>query len=188
MLGVSSLALLSGCGWFGDSGRRRTAPSCVPAPIARSRPAARCRRPIQGSSTSRALSAADETRGQQPQIGSIVAGKGGQKAQREAVEKEAAERDAKAREARLEREAAEKEAKSKEAQARAAHRARHRTTWQAGRRRTWQSGRRDQSDTGASRASRASARAAVRSRAAVRCGTAAAINGTHGCSASRRHG
>ena len=113
LLGVSSLALLSGCGWF-DGG--------PPAGSAKLRPGAD--RQIQangalpsanpGRQYEQGISAADETRGQLPQIGSIVAAKGGQKAQREAVEKEAAERDAKAREARVAREAAEKEAKAKE--------------------------------------------------------------------------
>ena len=82
------------------------------APIARSPAPARCRRPIRAASTSRAFAATDETR--TPRVGSIVAAKGGQKAQKEAADKEAAERDAKDREAREKREAAEREAKAKD--------------------------------------------------------------------------
>ena len=58
------------------------------------------------------FAATDETR--TPRVGSIVAAKGGQKAQKEAADKEAAERDAKDREAREKREAAEREAKAKD--------------------------------------------------------------------------
>ena len=113
LLGVSSLALLTGCGWFGGGG--------PPPGSAKLRPGAD--RQIQASSAlpsangqqyEQGISAADETRGQLPQIGAIVKGTGGQKAQREKADKELAERDAKAREARLEREAAEKEARAKE--------------------------------------------------------------------------
>ena len=57
------------------------------------------------------FAATDETR--TPRVGSIVAAKGGQKAQKEAADKEAAERDAKDREAREKREAADREAKAK---------------------------------------------------------------------------
>ena len=178
LLGVSSLALLSGCGWF-DGG--------PPAGSAKLRPGAD--RQIQASGAlpsgnpgqqyEQGISAADETRGQQPQIGSIVAAKGGQKAQREAADKEAAERDAKAREARLEREAAEKEAKAKEgAQARAARTVDRRTARQARRRRTRQSGWRDEGDTGAGSAS---------GRTAVQFGAAANV-GALRRNARRRHG
>ena len=116
LLGVSSFALLTGCGWFGGGG--------PPAGSAKLRPGAD--RQIQASSAlpaangqqyEQGISAADETRGQLPQIGSLVKGTGGQKAQREKADKESAERDAKAREARLEREAAEKEARAKEKEA-----------------------------------------------------------------------
>ena len=75
LLGVSSLALLSGCGWF-DGG--------APAGSAKLRPGAD--RQIQangalpsanpGQQYEQGISAADETRGQQPQIGSIVAAQG----------------------------------------------------------------------------------------------------------------
>jgi len=117
LLGVSSFALLTGCGWFGGGG--------PPAGSAKLRPGAD--RQVQASGAlpsanpgqqyEQGISAADETRGQQPQIGTIVKGTGGQKAQKEKADKEAAERDAKAREARLEREAAEKEARAKEKEA-----------------------------------------------------------------------
>src|ERR1700741_1888304 len=102
LLGVSSFALLTGCGWFGGGG--------PPPGSAKLRPGAD--RQIQsnaglpsanpGQQYEQGITAADESRGQVPQIGSIVKGTGGQKAQREKVDKEAAERDAKAREARLE--------------------------------------------------------------------------------------
>ena len=118
MLGVSSFALLTGCGWFGGGG--------PPPGSAKLRPGAD--RQIQANSAlpsangqqyEQGISAADETRGQLPQIGAIVKGTGGQKAQREKADKELAERDAKAREARMEREAAEKEARAKEKEAKA---------------------------------------------------------------------
>jgi hypothetical protein len=118
LLGVSSFALLTGCGWFGGGG--------PPPGSAKLRPGAD--RQIQASSAlpsangqqyEQGISAADETRGQLPQLGAIVKGTGGQKAQREKADKESAEREAKAREARLEREAAEKEARAKEKESKA---------------------------------------------------------------------
>jgi hypothetical protein len=113
-LGALSGAL-SGCDWlFGDStpiagqkprpgAERQIAPgAALPAPGA-----------SQGYDSS--LVPVDETR--QTQIGSIIQGKGGQKAQKDAADKESAERDAKAREDREKREAADKEAKEKEKEA-----------------------------------------------------------------------
>ena len=111
MLGVSALALLSGCGWFGGGS---------PSDSQKARPGVDRKVPASG-----ALPSANP--GQQHesgvvatdpaathQIGSIVPAKGGQKAQKEAIEKEANERDAKEREARLKREAEERDAKAKE--------------------------------------------------------------------------
>lgn len=114
LLGVSAFALLAGCGWFEGSApvgapprpgvEREVAPSSAlpPAPGNRQYDAP--------------VSAGDETRNATAPIGSVISAKGGQKAQKEAIEKEQAERDRKDREARLEREAADKELKSKEKQ------------------------------------------------------------------------
>src|SRR5216683_4586644 len=123
LLGVSALALLAGCDWFGSS---------TPANTAKVRPGAE--RQVQATSSLPSASsgrqydtsvapAVDETRSG-PKIGSIVADKGGQKAQLEAAAKEAAERDKQAREAREKaaQEAAERKAnepkESKEPKAR----------------------------------------------------------------------
>ena len=106
------LAMLSGCGWFEGSApvgapprpgvERDVAPSSAlpPAPGNRQYDAA--------------VTAGDETRHTTAAIGSVISAKGGQKAQKEAIEKEQADRDRKDREARLEREAADKDAKNKE--------------------------------------------------------------------------
>jgi outer membrane protein OmpA-like peptidoglycan-associated protein len=111
LLGVSALVLLSGCGWFGggtqlDSQKARPGADRAVAGSG-ALPSANPGRQYEPG-----FAATDETR--TPQVGSIVAGKGGQKAQKEAVDKEAAERDAKDREAREKREAADREAKAKE--------------------------------------------------------------------------
>lgn len=112
LLGVSALAMLSGCDWIGGSTpigppprpgvEREIAPvSAIP--------------PAPGNRQYDApVTAADETGTSTPTIGSIVAGKGGQKAQKEALDKEQADHDRKDREAREERDAADKEAKRKE--------------------------------------------------------------------------
>jgi hypothetical protein len=112
LLGVSTLALLAGCDWFGG-GTSNTA---------KVRPGAE--RQVTGSGSLPSASAGrqydagiapvDETRG--PQIGSVVATKGGQKAQLEGAAKEAAERDKQAREARekADKEAAERKANKPE--------------------------------------------------------------------------
>src|SRR5262245_28267696 len=103
LLGVAALGLLSGCGWlFGDDtpvhkarpgADRQVAPSgALPAPSG-------------GQGYDASLVPLDDTR--QPQIGTVVQAKGGQKAQKEAADKESAERDAKAREEREKREAQE---------------------------------------------------------------------------------
>lgn len=108
LLAVSILALLAGCGWFGGDG-----------PVGKARPGAdRQIAPTgtlpaanPGRQSEQGVAPADETRGTTPQIGSVVAAKGGQRAQKEAADKAAADRDAKARE---EREAADREAKAKQ--------------------------------------------------------------------------
>jgi len=109
LLGISTLALLGGCDWFGSS---------TPADSARIRPGAD--RQVGASSSlpsansgrqyDSGIAPVDETRG--PQIGSVIATKGGQKAQLDAAAKEAADRDKKARE---EREKAEKETADRKA-------------------------------------------------------------------------
>jgi hypothetical protein len=102
---AASAALLGGCGWFDSS----TSNSEKARPGAERQVGATSALP--GASAGRQYDAAvapvDETRGA-PRIGSVVAGKGGQKAQIEATTKEANEREARAREERLrhEREAA----------------------------------------------------------------------------------
>lgn len=113
LLGVSMLAFVAGCDWFGSStpvgapprpgADRQVQPSAaLPAPSSR---------PYEQGTV-----AVDETRGGGA-IGSIVPGKGGQKAQKEAIEKDQIERDKKDREARLEREAEDKERKAREKEA-----------------------------------------------------------------------
>lgn len=114
LLGVSALALLSGCGWF-DGGTPVGPP---PRPgVERDVAPTNALPPAPGNRQyDAAVSAGDETRNTTASIGSVIAAKGGQKAQKEAIEKEQADRDRKDREARLEREAADKELKSKEKQ------------------------------------------------------------------------
>ncbi len=104
LLGVSTLALLAGCDWFGG-GTSNTA---------KVRPGAERQVTVSGSLPSASAGRQDETRG--PQIGSVVATKGGQKAQLEGAAKEAAERDKQAREARekADKEAAERKANKPE--------------------------------------------------------------------------
>jgi len=101
LLGVASLAILaglSGCDWlFGSSSSTSE----------RARPGAERQfgagTGLPGASTGHQYDAgiapADETRGGS-QVGSVVRGSGGQKAQLDAAAKEAAERDAKSRETR----------------------------------------------------------------------------------------
>lgn len=110
LLGVSALALLAGCDWFGGGsagpparpGAEKGVPPSASLPPAPANP-----------QYDAGVVGGDE---RAPAIGSIIAGKGGQKAQRDAIDKEQAERDRKDREARLEREAADKEEKAREKQ------------------------------------------------------------------------
>jgi len=99
LLGLSMVALLSGCDWlFGSS---------TPANSAKVRPGAERQVPVStalpaagaGGQHDAAVTPVDETRSA-PKIGSIIPDKGGQKAQVEAAAKEAAERDKQARETR----------------------------------------------------------------------------------------
>lgn len=108
LIAVSACALLAGCGWFGSDG----------APSGKARPGADRLAPTgtlpsarPGHGTEQGVSPVDETSGSAPAIGSVVAGKGGQRAQKEAAEKESAAREAKERDARG---AAEREAKAKQ--------------------------------------------------------------------------
>jgi hypothetical protein len=95
LLAASTLALLTGCGWFGGSS----------APVGKARPGADRQiaptgtLPAPGATgqSEQGVSPADETRGP---IGSVVTTKGGQRVQKEAADKAAADRDAKAREQR----------------------------------------------------------------------------------------
>ena len=111
LLGVSALVLLSGCGWFGG-GNQLDSQKARPGADRNVAGSGALPSANPGRQYEPGFVATDETR--TPRVGSIVAGKGGQKAQKEAIEKEAAERDAKDREAREKREAADREAKAKE--------------------------------------------------------------------------
>ncbi len=105
-VGVAALILLSGCDWLGIG-------SSTPTSSEKARPGAE--RQVGVTNSLPAASAAgydasfapvDETRSA-PRIGSVVQGKGGQKAQKEAAEKDSLEREARDREqrARQQREA-----------------------------------------------------------------------------------
>lgn len=108
LVGVSVLALLSGCGWFDSSS---------PADMAKVRPGAEQNVPVSASLPPPAanqqydppIAPVDDMR-DTPKIGSIVAESGGQKAQIEKQDKEEAARDAEEREAREKAEKAAKEA------------------------------------------------------------------------------
>ncbi|TAJ85738.1 MAG: hypothetical protein EPO10_21175 [Reyranella sp.] len=112
LLGVSALALLAGCDWIGGS----TPAGPPPRPGAEKgvQPSASLPAAPANPQYDAGVVGGDDRAA--PAIGSIISPKGGQKAQREAIEKEQAERDRKDREARLEREAADKEEKAREKQ------------------------------------------------------------------------
>jgi hypothetical protein len=111
LIGVGALlVLLGGCEWLGLSSGTTNSEKARPGAerqvsVTNALPAA------HGAGYDASVAPVDENRGA-PALGSIVQGKGGQKAQIEAANKEAAEHDAKAREdrARQEREAALKKA------------------------------------------------------------------------------
>ena len=111
LLGVSMLALLGGCGWFSDS----SPPGAAPRPGADRQvaPSAALPPAASGRAYEQGIVGVDDTRGGGA-IGSIVPGKGGQKAQKDEVEKEQIERDKKEREERWERDAEEKAQRAKE--------------------------------------------------------------------------
>jgi hypothetical protein len=106
LLAVSTLVLLTSCGWFGGSS----------TPTGKARPGADRQIAPTGTLPSanpsgqseQGVIPADETRGQ---IGTVVGAKGGQRAQKEAADKAAADRDAKERE---QRNAADRDAKAKQ--------------------------------------------------------------------------
>ena len=106
LLAISTLVLLTGCGWFGGSS----------APTGKARPGADRQIAPTGTLPSanpsgqseQGVIPADETRGQ---IGTVVGAKGGQRAQKEAADKAAADRDAKERQ---QRNAADRELKAKQ--------------------------------------------------------------------------
>lgn len=106
---ISVMALLSGCGWFGGGampvGKARPGADRAITPSAALPP------PPGGAGIDSSVAPVEEAT---PAIGSVIPGKGGQKAQKEALEKEAVERDAKARKDREERDAAEKAARAAE--------------------------------------------------------------------------
>jgi hypothetical protein len=112
LLGVSALALLSGCGWLGFGSGSPDSQKARPGADRKVTASGALPSANPGQQHEAGVIAADPTG--TAQIGSIVPAKGGQKAQKEAIEKEANERDAKEREAREKREAEERAAKAKE--------------------------------------------------------------------------
>ena len=97
LLGVSTAALLAGCDWFDGNtpvSSRQVRPGAERSvAVSNSLPAAGT-----GRQYDTGIAAVDETRGGGTQIGSIVAGKGGQKAQQEELAKAQRDSDRKARE------------------------------------------------------------------------------------------
>jgi len=112
ILGVSVLALLSGCGWFGGS---------TPADMTKARPGAERDVPVSATlppppanqQYDASIAPVDSMR-DTPKIGSIVPESGGQKAQLEKQEKEEQARDAEERENREKADKAAKEAEDAE--------------------------------------------------------------------------
>ena len=109
LLGVSMAALLAGCDWF-DGNTPVSSRQAAARPGAERSVAVSQGLPSAGTGRQydTGIAAVDETRGG-TQIGSVVAGKGGQKAQQEALAKAAEETDRKAR-AEAERQVAERKA------------------------------------------------------------------------------
>jgi len=110
LLGVSALTLVAGCDWIGGS--TPIGPPPRPGVEKGVQPSASLPPGPVNPQYDAGVVGTDD-RGA-PAIGSIIPPKGGQKAQRDAIEKDQAERDRKDREARLERDAAEKEEKARE--------------------------------------------------------------------------
>lgn len=112
-VGISALALLSACDWFGggtpvDMGKLRPGAE-RDVPVSASLPP-----PPAGQQYDPPIAPVDSMR-DAPQLGSIVRESGGQKAQLEKQDKEEADRDAQEREAREKADKAEKEADDKAA-------------------------------------------------------------------------
>jgi hypothetical protein len=103
--GVSACVLLAGCGWF-DGGSSSDA-NARPGADRQVAPSNSLPAAAGGGQHEPGIAPVAENT---PAIGSIVADKGGQKAQKDAIEKEQIERDAKARE---ERDAARRAAEKK---------------------------------------------------------------------------
>jgi hypothetical protein len=102
MLGTAALAsLVAGCGWFDSTPQAATIQSRPGAE--RSVPAGGLQASGSGRQYDGEIRPVDDSR--TAPIGSVIADKGGQKAQLDAVAKDAAERDAKAREANAKRDA-----------------------------------------------------------------------------------
>ena len=99
-VGVAALTLLSGCDWLGIG-------SSTPASSEKARPGAERQVSVTNSlpparaagGYDASFAPVDETRNA-PKIGSVVQGKGGQKAQKEAAEKDASQRESREREER----------------------------------------------------------------------------------------
>lgn len=108
LIGVGVLlVLLGGCDWLGWGSSSPTSSEKARPGAERGVNVTNSLPPARGAGYDASVAPVDETRSA-PKLGSVVQGKGGQKAQKEAADKEAAERDAKAKEerARREREAA----------------------------------------------------------------------------------
>src|SRR4029453_15488436 len=105
LLAISTLVLLTGCGWFGGSSAAEG--NAPPGPTRQIAPTGPLPSANPGGQSEQGVTPADETRGQ---IGTVVGAKGGQRAQKEAADKAAADRDAKEREKRS---AADRDAKAK---------------------------------------------------------------------------
>src|SRR5260370_35299068 len=88
LLGVSALVLLSGCGWFGG-GNQLDSQKARPGADRNVAGSGALPSANPGRQYEPGFAATDET--PPPRVGSIVAGKGGQKAPKESVRKEAAE-------------------------------------------------------------------------------------------------
>ena len=120
-VGVAALMLLSGCDWLGIG-------SSTPTSSEKARPGAERQVGVTNSlpaaraagGTNLSFAPVDETRSA-PKIGSVVQGKGGQKAQKEAAEKDSNQREARDREERARQQ---READLKKAQA-------DKSAWQA---------------------------------------------------------
>jgi len=94
-----ALLLLGGCDWLGLGGSSPVNSEKARPGVERQVSVTNALPAARAGGYDASVAPVDETRNA-PKIGSVVAGKGGQKAQKEALDKEAGERDAKAREER----------------------------------------------------------------------------------------